>query len=97
MFLDKSSVAEQFTAMTYDINTLDELIDALGGPSRAAAQHEITPQAVCDWKAKGYLPPSRHMQVFLALKRIGKSADPDLFGCTEEDWRLLGVKPRRVA
>jgi hypothetical protein len=97
VFLDKSSVAVDCSAMTYDINTLDELVQMFGGPKAAAEEYDITPQAVCDWKAKGYLPPSRHLQVVLALKRRGKTCNPVLFDCSEEDWRLLGIKPQRVA
>jgi hypothetical protein len=97
MMLDKSSGAELFIAMRYDINTLEELVDAFGGPKATAEEYEITPQAVCDWKSKGFLPPSRHLQVILALKRRGKSVNPELFACSEDDWRLLGIKPTRAA
>ena len=95
--LDNSSGAVLSQDMRYDINSLDELIAAFGGPSKAADEYDITPQAICDWRAKGYLPPSRHLQVILALKRRGKSCNPALFDCTDEDWRLLGIKPTRAA
>lgn len=78
--------------MMYDINNLDELIDALDGPSRAASTFEgLSPQAVCNWRMKGFVPPSRHVQVILALKRLGKSADPKIFDLTDDDWRLLNT------
>lgn len=84
--------------MTYDINDLDELIGALDGPSRAAEKFpEISPQAICNWRMKGFVPPSRHVQVILVLKKLGKTADPALFDLSEDDARLLGLSPERAA
>lgn len=84
--------------MTYDINNLDELIDALDGPSRAAERFpEISPQAICNWRLKGFVPPSRHLQVVLVLKRLGKSVDPSIFDITDDDARLLGLTSEHAA
>jgi hypothetical protein len=33
----------------------------------------------------------------VTLKRRGKSVNPELFACSEDDWRLLGIKPTRAA
>jgi hypothetical protein len=82
------------TDMRYDINTLDELLDALDGPSGAAAAlPELSPQAVCNWRLRGFIPPSRHLQVCIVVRKLGKSANPALFDRTEDDWRLLGMIP----
>ncbi len=84
--------------MVYDINNLDDLIAALEGPSRAASTFEgLSPQAVCNWRMKGFVPPSRHLQVILVLKRLGKSADPKIFDLTEDEWRLLHSGPCHAA
>ncbi len=99
--LDQYSNAVLYTAnMKYDINSLDDLVAAFEGPknaaraiTEAAAREGLSAQAVCHWKAKGYLPPSRHLQIILLLKRLGKYVNPAIFDCTEEDWRLLGLLP----
>ena len=79
--------------MKYDINTLDDLIKALDGPTKAALQTDISPSGVCNWRYKGYLPPSRHLDVVILLKKLGKTVNPSIFDRTEEDWRVLGFSP----
>lgn len=76
------------------MNTLEELIDALDGPLGASTELPVTPQAICNWKARGFIPPSRHLQTVILLKRKRKRVNPEIFDCTEDDWRLLGFLPR---
>lgn len=84
--------------MIYDINTIDELIDVLDGPSKAAelvsssARYRIgtiSPAGICNWKDRGYIPPSRHLPVLLELKRRGKTINPALLEMSQEDFDLL--------
>lgn len=94
MCLTYTPRVNNISCMIYDINTLDELIDALDGPSRASGQFdELSPQAVCNWRAKGFVPPSRHLQVILVMRRLGKTINPKICDCTDEDWALLGMMP----
>lgn len=79
--------------MTYDINTLDDLIAELDGPSKAAEVYygSARPQGICNWKRRGFLPPSRHLQTLIELTRRGRTVNPELLDHTEEDWRVLGL------
>lgn len=84
--------------MIYDINTLDDVLAALGGPTKATDKlPELSPQAICNWRERGFIPPSRHMQVVLVLTKMGKSINPALFDLTEDDWRVLGLIPKEAA
>jgi len=84
-------MVNKFPAMVHDINSIDELIDAFGGPCGAAQRHGISPQAVCNWAMRGFVPPSRHVQVIVAVKRMGRSLNPGVLGISEDDARLLGL------
>ena len=75
--------------MVYDINTLDELIAALDGPVKGAQWAGAGASAICNWRARGYVPPSRHLPLLIELKRRGKSINPALFELSEEDFDLL--------
>jgi hypothetical protein len=76
--------------MKYDINTVSDLIDSLDGPEGAAARFkELSPQAICNWRMRGAIPPSRHMQVAVLMKRMGKTIRPDVLGMDRDDWELL--------
>jgi hypothetical protein len=76
--------------MKYDINTVADLIECLDGPEGAAARFkELSPQAICNWRLRGAIPPSRHMQVALLMKRLGKTIKPDVLGIDQGDWELL--------
>lgn len=75
--------------MRYDINTLDELIGALDGPSGAANWAASGESAICNWKSRGYVPPSRHLRLLIEMKRRGRSINPELFDMTPEDFDLL--------
>lgn len=85
--------------MAYDINTLDDLIAELGGPSRASEVFygETKPQGICNWKRRGFLPPSRHLPTILELRRRGMTINPEVLDYTEEDWRVLGLQADSAA
>lgn len=89
--LTTTPVVNYISHMKYDINSLDELIDALDGPAKAAEASSTSPQAVCNWRYKGYLPPSRHLDTLVLLRRLGKTINPAVMGRTEADWKALGL------
>ena len=87
--------------MSYDIRTIDELVEALGGPGELAASLGLTSSAVCNWSIRGFISPCWHVRLLYELRRIGKRADPELFEATEEQFAALfpdthgGEKPVR--
>ena len=75
--------------MRYDINSLDELIAEFDGPSGAADWAGSRDSAICNWRSRGYVPPSRHLRLLIELKRRGKSIKPALLELTQEDLDVL--------
>ena len=58
------------------INTVSDLIDALGGPSAAARELGVVPSAVTNWRRQGYIPGRNVIKVQqLAKRRKWKLAD----------------------
>ncbi len=75
--------------MTYDINTIDQLIEALDGPSGAAGVVDTGDSAICNWRMRGYIPPSRHLRLLIAIRKLGLTINPALFDLTDEDLAVL--------
>jgi hypothetical protein len=65
------------------LNSVAEVIDAVGGPIAACNLVGIkSGSAPSNWKARGKIP-SEHFLVFTAaLRERGKEADPAIFGLT---------------
>lgn len=86
------------SGMKYDINTVEDIAAAFDGPGKAGRMIAgISASAICQWVSSGYVPPSRHIQVWVAAKRVGKTINPELFGLTPEDARLLGMAEEHTA
>lgn len=81
--------------MMYDINSLDELIAELDGPSGAAGLFQSRDSAICNWRARGYVPPSRHLTILVELKKRGKTIDPAVLDRSKEDFDILFGCPRK--
>lgn len=75
--------------MSYDVNTIHELISAFGGPTVLGESLGLSPSAVCNWALRGYISPSWHLRLLVELKRRGLSANPDLFEATPEEFEVL--------
>ena len=69
----------------YDINTISELVDALGGDTRLGADLGITQEAVGNWKLRGHIPPGWHVRLIARVHARGKSVAPSVFHLTEDD------------
>lgn len=65
------------------LETVDQVIEALGGTFKAAAAVSVGPSAVSNWKTRGRIPSDRYFVISDALKREGKKVAPALFGFSE--------------
>lgn len=65
------------------LQTVDEIIKALGGSGAAAAATGVEPSAVSMWKARGKIPPNRFLAISKLLLKGGYQADPAVFGFAE--------------
>jgi hypothetical protein len=73
----------------FDIETIDDLVATFGGPSRLGGILGIGDTAVHNWIARNYIPPSWHMRLYVDLRRMGKTADPELFELAHDHAPLL--------
>ena len=62
------------------LNTVDSIIEALGGTAEAAKLAHVGPSAVSNWKARGRIPSEQYSVFAAALDRGGKEFDNSLFG-----------------
>lgn len=81
--------------MAYDINTIPELIEALGGDTAVARWLGISQPAVAQWKARGAIATGWHMRLLAELRRREKSVNPIVFGLTADDIAPLLGQPVR--
>ena len=81
--------------MSYDITTIDELIDRLGGPGELAEAFGVSDSAICNWAYRQFIPPSWHVRLLYELRIRNLTADPALFEATEEQFAVL-FPPRKA-
>lgn len=73
--------------MAEEVNSAEEIIDRLGGPTAVArAIGNVSPKAVSMWKSRG-LPSWSFLAVRKLLKERGMSAHPSLWGVREIEQR----------
>lgn len=61
------------------IETVDELIEVLGGPKPAAEKLELkSSSAILNWKTRG-IPPGRFIQIRKLLADLGREINESLF------------------
>lgn len=61
------------------LNTIDELIEALGGNDAAAKIANVTRPAVSNWKARGLIPAVYWQRFDEELRRLRLKANPAIF------------------
>lgn len=71
--------------MTYDINSIPELVEEFGGDTKLAERLGITQGAVSNWKARNCIAHGWHMRLFADIRGRGKTVSPDVFGMSEDD------------
>lgn len=80
----------------YDITSIEQLIEALGGPVNLGRKFGISQEAVSNWPARGNIPGGWHVQLFAMAAREGLSIDPAIFKLTENDVEGLFDARRRL-
>lgn len=82
----------------YDINSIGELVDALGGDTKVAHWLGISQPAVAAWKIRKHIPTGWHVRLLAELKKRGLSVNPEVFGLSEDDvGPLVGMFRARMA
>lgn len=65
------------------LTTVDDVIDALGGPTKTAAVAAVGPSAVVNWRTRKEIPSDCFLLIRDALAALGKEVAPDVFGFKE--------------
>jgi hypothetical protein len=86
------------------LQTVDQVLDALGGHKRTADNNKaiaawlgIGTSAVCNWRERGSIPPGYHLRFYRAAERRGMEISlPVVFGL-EDSEEPPAVKKKRVA
>lgn len=61
------------------IDTVEDVITALGGPSATASLVGLGPSAISNWSARGKIAPDKFLIIKAALGALGKDVDPCVF------------------
>jgi hypothetical protein len=62
------------------LNSVEEIVEGVGGDPIAAALADVGGPAVSNWKARGRIPTELYFVFSEVLRRAGKEANPDVFG-----------------
>ena len=73
----------------YDINSIEELVDALGGDTVLAAELGMSQPAVANWKVRHQIATGWHMRLYAEVCKRGLTINPQVFGMTEEEFGPL--------
>jgi len=77
----------------YEIRTIDELVEALGGDTVVAHWLGISQPAVANWKVRGQIASGWHLRILARLKQERRLVDPALFGLTADEASGLFDRP----
>lgn len=66
------------------LNSVDAVIDALGGPTAAGDLLGVWPSAVVNWRTRGKITADKFLLVTDALKAKGLKVSPGVFGFKAE-------------
>jgi len=80
--------------LMYDINTIAELIERLGGDTTLARHFGITQPAVANWKVRGEIGAGWHMRLYAMARRMNLTINPAVFGMSEAEFDPLGPKQK---
>jgi hypothetical protein len=65
------------------LNSVDEVIEALGGPTAVAVLASVGTSAVSNWSKRGRISQGNFPIIRDALAAVGKEAAPSVFGFKE--------------
>jgi len=65
------------------LNSVDEVIETLGGPGAAATLAGVGTSAVSNWSKRGRISQDKFVIVRDALATLGKEVSPSVFGFKE--------------
>jgi len=77
--------------MAYDINTVHELVECLGGDTAVAREFGISQPAVANWKQRGEIGSGWHLRLLAMAARRGQTINPAVFGMSEAEFAPLGA------
>lgn len=78
--VDESTFREYVASM---LDSIDDVVGALGGPSKVAELCGVRTSAVSNWSKRGRISRGSFMIVRDALASLGKEASPSVFGFKE--------------
>jgi DNA-binding transcriptional regulator YdaS (Cro superfamily) len=61
------------------LNTVDEVVEALGGTAAVAALTGVTAPAVSNWRERGAIPSEYFLRIGEALRGDGWDVEPSVF------------------
>ena len=76
------------------LRTVSDVVQAFGGPAEVAKWAGHGPSAICNWVARGFIPPGWHYRLTKWGRENGFEISPAVFG-EDEDPRQ--AKPQRSA
>lgn len=65
------------------LNSVDDVLEALGGTAAVALLAGVGASAVSNWRVRGKIPQENFLLVRDALAGLGKEAAPSVFGFKE--------------
>lgn len=71
------------------IETVEEVVDALGGDTKVADWLGISQPAVAAWKSRESIPGGWHLRIYARLLTMGLECDPKVFGLTVDEASIL--------
>jgi hypothetical protein len=72
----------------HQLETVDQVIDALGGTCAVARRTARDPRAVSNWRMRGKLPADTYPILVHDLAAKGRKAPPALWGVTLAEERV---------
>lgn len=69
----------------YDINSIESLIEALGGPTVVGNEFGLSQEAVSNWSARGNIAGGWHLLLYAKARRKNLTVNPKVFNLSERD------------
>jgi len=66
------------------IDTVAQLVKALGGTFAVAKWADVVPSTVSNWKEQNHIPPGWHLRIYLECQNRNLNVSPKLFGLNDK-------------